>query len=1010
MKIINYFLENKAFTSLLLALVLLGGVFSYQKMGKLEDAPFTIKQALVVTQYPGASPSEVQTQVTDVLEEAIQSMGELYYTKSENMAGISKIEVNVKKEIRANEMQQLWDKLRRKVSDAQVKLPPGAHTSVVKDDFGDVLGVFYGLSSSTHSYRELEDQAKVIKSKILTVPDVARVTLFGRQMPTIEILVKPSIMSSTGIRTTDIMQAIQSQNNIVSAGAIETTNNRIRLEPTGNFYNLESIKNSTIVTQKGEYFLLSDIAEVKESYRTPALSKMYINGEAAIGIAIATTPTGNVVDMAELVKEEMTKFEQELPEGYTIQAIYDQGKESAEANNGFILNLIVSVLTVIAILLLFIGFKNGFLVSSGLIFSIFGTLIVMLSTNIALQRMSLAAIIIAMGMLVDNAIVVFDSAYINMQKGMRKKEAILKAVKDTAMPLLAATIIAILTFLPIYFSPHITGELLSTLVIVIAVSLLFSWVFAMIQTPFSIQQHVKEIESNGTHNDPFGGPFYQKFRKALAFFIKHKLTTIGVIIILLITSAYSFRYVPKVFIPSLNKSYFMIDMWMPNGTKVEETEHTANLIAQRILTSKDVEVVSTYIGQSPPRYYLANKSYGPQATYANLLIKCTSGEAATQLITKYQESINKAFPHAFIKVNKFEMSSAPEALIEARFTGPDANVLDSLTQEALAIMRRNPKAKNIRNEWGNKAMLIKPEYSALKASRMHLTKNNMMQSFLAQSDGVAVGLYRDEEQKVPILLKTKTQTPLTLSEIGNLSVWNGSQSVPLSQITNSIQTTWEYPRIKTYNRHLSMAAMCDTYDEYTMAEVHSEIRDSIEALQLPEGYDFFWDSQFKNQKESLEALVKYFPLAFIFLIVILVALFGNYKDPLIILTILPLSLIGVSLGFVLTKWNFGFFPIAGWLGLLGMVIKNVIVLLDEINNLRNSGMDAYHAIIESTVSRARPVLMAALTTVFGMIPLLFDVAFNGMALTIICGLSFATLLTLFITPVLYALFYKIKSV
>lgn len=1005
-KFVKYFLQNKAVTWLLLVLVLFGGLFSYIRMGKLEDAPFTIKQALVLTPYPGASPSEVQTQVTDVLEEAIQSMGELYYLKTENRAGLSKITVYVKKEIRADAMQQLWDKLRRKVGDVQGKLPAGAGTSIVNDDFGDVLGVFYGITADGHTYREMEEEAKRLKNVLLRVKDVARVEIYGVQTPTIDVTVSPSTMAQSGLTTADIARAFTAQNKVVDAGGIETDENRIRIESTGNFYSLDDIRSMTIISRTGEHFRLSDIARVEESYKTPAGNIMRIGGKPALGVAIATVSTGNVVDMAALVAREIEKFQQTMPEGFALTSIYDQGYESDIANQGFILNLIISVLTVVAILLFFIGMKNGVLVGSGLVFSIFATLMVMYANGIALQRMSLAAIIIAMGMLVDNAIVVSDSALVNMQRGMRKRVAVLRACSSTAMPLLAATVIAILTFMPIYYSPHITGELLSSLVIVIGVSLMFSWVFAMTQTPFFIQEFVRRPRPDELKGELFSGKVYDIFRQSLRFVIRHKYITVSALIVCLVLSAISFKYIPRVFVPALDKQYFTIDMWLPEGTRIEKTDRMAADMAGYIEQHDNVEMVSTYIGRTPPRYYLSNVSFGPQSNYAQLLVKCNDTKEARALHALLQDSIRVKFPQPLIKVNKFELSPLTEAVIEARFLGPDAAVLDSLTNIAIEIMRRNPKVADARNEWVNMAMLIRPDYDPVRAGAMGITKSAMMESVKSIGDGLPIGVYRDNEKQVPVLLKSDVGN---ISDLGDFPVWNGKQSVPLSQLTKKIETTWEYPQIRTYNRQLSMAAMCGVKSGCTMAEVHSEIRKEIEAIELPEGYTFFWDSQFKDQNEGLQALAKYFPMAFLMLAVILVALFGNYREPVIIIAVLPLSLIGVAIGMLLTGFDFGFFPIAGWLGLLGMIIKNVIVLIDEINVLhRKEEMVLQKAIVEATVSRTRPVLMAATTTIAGMIPLLFDVAFGGMAATIIFGLTFATMLTLFVTPALYAIFYKVK--
>ena len=1008
MKLVKYFLSKKPVTILLLVLVLAGGLLAYVKMGKLEDAPFTIKQALVLTPYPGASPSEVQSQVTDVLEESIQALGELYYLKTENRAGLSKITVYVKKETRADEMQQLWDKLRRKVSDVQSKLPEGAGPSVVNDDFGDVLGVFYGLTGSGHSYRELEDEAKLIKNEILKVKDVAKVEIYGTQTPTIDISVSPSVMARSGITMADIARAFEAQNKVVDAGGIDVGSNRLRIESTGNFYSLDDIRNLTIVSRTGEHFRLADITRIEESYQTPASNLMRINGQPAVGIAISTVPTGNVVDMAAAVKESLQQMSGSMPEGFELVTLYDQGYESAVANQGFILNLIISVLTVVAILLFFIGFKNGLLIGSGLVFSIFATLIVMLCTDIALQRMSLAAIIIAMGMLVDNAIVVSDSALVNMQRGMRKRVAIMRACSSTALPLLAATVIAILMFLPIYFSPHITGELLSSLVIVIGVSLMFSWVFALTQTPFFIQEFVRRPRPEELKSALFDGKYYNMFRRSLHWVIKHRYATIACMVLLLVLSAWSFKFIPKVFVPALDKQYFTVDVWLPEGSNIDETGKLAEEMAEYIRTHGEAEMVSTFIGRTPPRYYLSNVAFGPQSNYTQLLVKCHTSEESRRLNAALQDSIRLKFPGPLIKVNKFELSPLTEAVIEARFLGPDPAVLDSLVGQAIEIMRRNPKVADARNEWGNMALMLRPVYDPVKAGELGITKAQMMQSVKSISDGVPVGIYRDNEKKVPVLLKSEGYDITDAASLGNFSVWNGERSAPLSQVTERIETTWEFPQMRTYNRQLSMAAMCGVKPGHTMAEVHGEIRSEIEAMLLPPGYTFFWDSQYKDQGEAMEAIAKYFPLAFLMLIVILVALFGNFRQPIIILCILPLSLIGVAVGMLLTGFDFGFFPIAGWLGLLGMIIKNVIVLIDEINIQRREGVPAYTAVIESTVSRTRPVLMAATTTILGMVPLLFDIAFGGMAATIIFGLTFATLLTLFVTPALYILFYRIK--
>lgn len=605
------------------------------------------------------------------------------------------------------------------------------------------------------------------------------------------------------------------------------------------------------------------------------------------------------------------------------------------------------------------------------------------------QRMSLAAIIIAMGMLVDNAIVVYDAALVNMQRGMRKRKAILDAVSGTSMPLLGVTLIAVLTFLPVYLSPHITGEILSSLFIVIAVSLLLSWVLAITQNVFFVQEFVRRPRPDELKGELFSGRAYDLFRQALRWTIQRRYVVLGAMVLLLVIAGWGFRFIPQQFMPLLNKQYFSVDVWLPEGTRIEESDRQMTEMTAYLNSLEGVKKVSSFVGQTPPRYYLANAAYGPQPNYAQCLVEAETPEKSRELQAILYDRLPAMFPDALVRVNSFEINSIPQALIEARFCGDDPEVLDSLTNLALEIMRKNPKVLNARNEWGNMALMIKADYDPVKAGRLNVGRHDMMNAVKAVNDGTAVGVYRDRDKKVPVLLHTDVKGSWDMESVEDLPIWNGRNSAPLGQVANGIGLAWEYPLVRTYDRKLSMAAQCDVKRGHTMKEVHSEIREEIERIRLPEGYTFFWDSQYKDQKEAMAALTKYFPLALIMLLVILVMLFGNFRQPLIIFLILPLSLIGMVFGLWVTGFQFGFFCIAGWLGLLGMIIKNVIVLLDEVNIQQKAGVEPYTAVIEATVSRARPVLMAALTTVF--------------------GLSFATLLTLFVTPALYTVFYKISK-
>ena len=1009
MKLVKYFLQKKAVTILLLVLILAGGLFSYIKMGKLEDAPFTIKQALVLTPYPGASPSEVQSQVTDVLEESIQSLGELYYLKTENRTGLSKITVYVKKEIRADEMQQLWDKLRRKVNDVQSKLPAGAGPSVVNDDFGDVLGVFYGLTGKSHTYRELEDEAKIIKNELLKIKDVAKIEIYGIQTPTIDVSVSPSVMAQSGITTSDIARAFEAQNKVVDAGGIDAGQNRLRIESTGNFYSLDDIRNLTIVSRSGEHFRLADIAQIEESYQTPASNLMRIDGNPAIGIAISTVPTGNVVDMAEAVKKRIDELSQSMPEGYELTSIYDQGYESAVANQGFVLNLIISVLTVIAILLFFIGFKNGTLIGSGLIFSIFATLIVMMACGIALQRMSLAAIIIAMGMLVDNAIVVTDNAQIAIARGVNRRKALIDGATGPQWGLLGATFIAICSFLPLYLAPSAVAEIVKPLFVVLAISLGLSWVLALTQTTVFGNFILKAKAKDGT-KDPYDKPFYHKFASILRTLIRRKTLTLGSMVVLFVASLVIMGTMPQNFFPSLDKPYFRADVFYPDGYSINDVVKEMKSVEEHLAKQPEVKKVSITFGSTPLRYYLASTSVGPKPNFANVLVELTDSKYTKEYEEDFDAYMKANYPNAITRTSLFKLSPAVDAAIEIGFIGPNVDTLVALTNQALEIMHRNPDLINVRNSWGNKVPVWKPVYSPERAQPLGVSRQGMAQSIQIGTTGMTLGEYRQGDQVLPILLKDNTVDSFRINDLRTLPVFGtGNETTSLEQVVSEFDFQYRFSNVKDYNRQMVMMAQCDPRRGVNAIAAFNEVWPLVQKeIKVPEGYTMKYFGEQESQVESNEALAKNLPLTFFLMFVTLLFLFRTYRKPTVILLMLPLIFIGIVLGLVLLGKSFDFFSILGLLGLIGMNIKNAIVLVDQIDLETTAGKKPLDAVISATTSRIIPVAMASGTTILGMLPLLFDAMFGGMAATIMGGLLVASALTLFVLPVAYCAIHKIK--
>ncbi|KXX71036.1 efflux RND transporter permease subunit [Flammeovirga sp. SJP92] len=1009
MNLTKFSIENKSFTWFVLGLVILGGVIAYQKIGKLEDAPFTIKQAVVLTTYPGASAEEVEQQVTDKLEEAIQAMDGLDYLDSDSRHGVSKILVVLKKTVPGDDIPQMWDMLRRKVGDVQPQLPKNANTSIVNDDFADVLGLFYGIYGEGYTYRELNDYADNIKKELLKVNNVAKVSLFGKAQESIDLKLSYTAMNQLGVSLENVMYALNQQNNLVNAGFVNTHEQRLRVKIGGDFNDIDEIGNFLVTNSKGNQIRLKEICAIEEGYVTPYTSKMKIQGIPAVGFAVSASTGANVVEVGEDVRAQLEIIKENLPAGLFIKNIYDQGNESKVANDGFVFNLIASVGTVVLILLFFIGLKNGILVGSGLVFSILATIIIMWTFGINMERVSLAALIIAMGMLVDNSIVVIESILMKMKMGIPKKQAIMEAATASAWPLLGATIIAILTFLPIRISPDSTGEYLSSLFSVLAISLSLSWIFALTQSALVCDVFLKdEKKEEGEAEALFQGKFYDKFRAFLRLGIQYKYISLGIFLGLFAFSLFTAKYMSVVFMPELEKNLFKINAFTPEGTRIEYTEEQADKIYEWLIAQEEVKEVTLTLGNTPPRYFLASSSYGPQSNVMHFIVECEDFENVDKVFSRLEKEKYANWPDIFIRPELYSVMSPLDGKMEARFMGDDIRVLDSLVNEAMVIMRGSELSRHVHSSWFNMAPVWTAEFSNNKAARAGVTRAEIANSFRVVSEGLPVGTYREENELMPIVLKLDEGEIPNIEKVENMKVISGMKNVPLPQLTNGMSLGYEYPIIQTYNRHRALSALCDPIEGVTTAELQKDIVSKIEAMELPEGYTFMWDAEKKNQKEAVDAIVTFFPLAFLLIIAILIALFGNYKQPLIVVVLLPFSLIGVIFGLVGLGKAFDFMSFIGWIGLLGMVIKNVIVLLDEVNIQRKEGQSHLDAIIYATISRTRPVLMAAITTMFGMIPLIPDSVFGAMSVTIIFGLGFATFLTLIAVPVFYAIFYNIK--
>lgn len=1011
MNLAKYSLDNTKVIYFFLAVLLIGGVFSFGKLGKKEDAPFVIKSAVIMTRYPGAEPAEVERLITEPISREIQSMSGVYKIKSESMYGISKITFELLPSLPASSIPQKWDELRRKVLNIQPQLPSGSSVPTVSDDFGDVFGIYYGLTADDgFSYEEMRNWAERIKTQVVTADGVMKVALFGTQTEVVNISISVNKLAGMGIDPKQLAGLLQSQNQIINTGEITAGEQQLRVVANGMYTTVDDIRNQVITTRAGQV-KLGDIAVIEKGYMDPPGTIMRVNGKRAIGIGVSTDPQRDVVLTGEMVDKKLAELLPLMPVGLNLESLYLENVIAKEANNGFIINLIESILIVIVIIMLVMGMRAGVLIGTSLVFSIGGTLLIMSFMGVGLNRTSLAGFIIAMGMLVDNAIVVTDNAQIAIARGVDRRKALIDGATGPQWGLLGATFIAICSFLPLYLAPSSVAEIVKPLFVVLAISLGLSWVLALTQTTV-FGNFILKSKAKNAGKDPYDKPFYHKFEKILSVLIRRKIVTLGSMIVLFVVSLVVMGMMPQNFFPSLDKPYFRADVFYPDGYGVNDVAREMKKVEAHLLKLPEVKKVSITFGSTPLRYYLASTSVGPKPNFANVLVELNDSKYTKEYEEKFDVYMKANFPNAITRTSLFKLSPAVDAAIEIGFIGPNVDTLVALTNQALEIMHRNPDLINIRNSWGNKIPIWKPIYSPERAQPLGVSRQGMAQSIQIGTNGMTLGEFRQGDQVLPILLKgNSVADSFRINDLRTLPVFgNGPETTSLEQVVSELDFRYRFSNVKDYNRQLVMMAQCDPRRGVNAIAAFNQIWSQVQKeIKIPEGYTLKYFGEQESQVESNEALAKNLPLTFFLMFTTLLLLFKTYRKPTVILLMLPLIFIGIVLGLLLLGKSFDFFAILGLLGLIGMNIKNAIVLVDQIDIENQSGLDPRKAVIKATISRIVPVAMASGTTILGMLPLLFDAMFGGMAATIMGGLLVASALTLFVLPVAYCAIHRIKG-
>ena len=1034
MNISKWALNRGVLIHAFVAVLIIGGLWAFTQMPKLEDPAIRVKQALVVATYPGASAHQVELELTDPIEKSIRQMPDIDHIESSSYADMTIITVELHPTVKDDELEQQWDLLRRKVENIKPSLPKGAQVMTVADDFGDVYGMFYALTGDGLSDRQLSDYAELIKREVLAIDGVTRVDIYGKRPECININLKEEKMANLGVLPTEVIQTLNGQNATSYAGYYDNGTRRIRVTVDDKFRSVEDIADMLIAGHDDDQLRIRDIADVSKGYEKVTRNAMLRDGERALGISIACSSSHDILKVGDKVEEKLGQLAKRMPVGVEYNKVFFQPERVSDSLYTFLINLLESVVIVVVVLIFFMGFKSGVILGMSLAVIVFGSFLVLNGFDGTLQRVSLAAFILAMGMLVDNAIVIVDGILVDLRSGKPRAEALTSIGRKTAMPLLGATLIAILAFMPIFLSPDTSGVYVRDLFIVIAVSLLLSWLLALTHVPLMANRLLHPKVSEG---EAYKGKAYDMLDKVMGICLRHRLMVVGAAVVLLVGSMSCYPFLQQSFFPDMEYDQLYIEYKLPEGYNSTQVEHDLEQMRTMLMQCKDVTHVTTSIGGTPSRYNLVRSIATPSLAYGELIVDFTSPETLVAHLDSMQRTLNDRFPDAYIKIKRYNLMYKKYP-IEICFNGPDPQVLHQLTDSAMAIVRNSDKVCLPTSDWEPQVPVLTVDYNQSAARTSGLSRGDVALSLMSYTDGIPVGTFYDGIHPENIYVKCHTDKGEEVENLDRVNVFGMMPNVgnvfnrstvqklmsgrldkddvirqvtsttPLSQVSKGIDIRWEEPVVVRYNGQRQQRLQCSPAPGVSTESARQSIAKAIESIALPEGYSLSWEGEYKASTQSKQYLFKGFPLSVVMMLLILIMLFNDFRRPAIIFSCIPLVVVGVFPSVLLSGKDFGFVAIVGILGLIGMMIKNGIVLIDEISLQTSQGKPLDRALIDSSKSRLLPVMMASLTTILGMIPLISDSLFGSLAVTIMGGLAAGTIIILIFIPVLYSLMYKSK--
>ena len=986
----------------------IGGIFAYFDMPRAKDPSFIIRTAVVVTQFPGATPERIESLVTVPLERKIRQIEEIDHIKSVSKNGISTIYVYIQESYK--DMVPIWDEIRKKID--QVPLPQEAARPFLNDSYSETFGTLVTVVGEGFSYSELEGIANQVKEEMLGIDSIGQVDILGLQSEYIYVEFSNSKLSEVGISPDELGEIIRKRNIITPGGSITIGPQRLILEPTGNLNSLEEL-GKTIIPIKGKsnVLYLEDIVNIRPGYSEPADPMTRADGEQSLVLAISLSEGSNIIELGEAVKEKIAYLESEYPIGVEFRLAFDEPKLVETIITDFRNSLIMSILIVIGVMFVTLGWRTGLIVATLIPTAIATSFFFMWQFNIGLNQVSLAALIISLGLLVDNAIVISESVLVKMDEGFTPLQASIGAVNELRISLLTSSLTTAAAFLPIYLAESTAGEYTSALFEVVTITLLSSWILSLTLTPMMTYLFLKkEDEKKFTYNNPL----CNSFKAILTFSLKYRSISVSLILGIFVISLYMFGYIPKIFFPPADQPSMLVRIALPLGSDIKETRKTVKEM-ELYLEQKRPEMIESYtsfIGKGSPRFWNNNTPVGNAPEYAEILINATSIESFKALQTQIEDFAFNHFATADVTVKKLDNGPPVKTPIQVRISGNDNKILREQADALKVELSEIYGTKSVKDDWNKWAEKLVVNINPALAHHAGVSYSDIANSLQTALSGREITQFRTDNKTIPIVLRSNHDLTSDLAMLESTLVFvpQTGKSVPLTQVAD-IDILWKPPKIIRRDGMHTITVSAELLKGVTAFDVKKELDQYLESTYWPLGYSYAYGGEIESSKIAQKAVSAKFPIAAMVILILLMVQFNSLRKTALILITIPLGIIGVVIGLLITQSYFGFMTYLGVISLTGIVINNAIILIERIEyELDVTKLSPQDAIIEAAQRRMRPIMLTTMTTIGGLLPLWFagGPLWQPMAIAIIFGLGFGTVLTLGIVPILYSIFYRIK--